>query len=41
MGVILRLIYSLSKNRTYTGKLPHGIEEEFGHGVKSKLPNDR
>ena len=31
------IFYSPSKNRTYTGKLPHKIEGEFGHGVKALI----
>jgi len=31
------IFYSPSQNRTYTGKLPHEIEGEFGHGVKSLI----
>jgi len=29
--------YSPSQNRTYRGELPHGIEGEFGNGVKSLI----
>lgn len=31
------IFYSPSQNRTYTGKLPHEIEGEFGPGVKSLI----
>jgi prefoldin subunit 5 len=29
--------YSPSQHRTYRGQLPHGIEKEFGNGVKSLI----
>jgi hypothetical protein len=29
--------YSPSQHRTYRGELPHGIEKEFGNGVKSLI----
>jgi regulator of replication initiation timing len=29
--------YSPSQHKTYTGKLPKGVEGEFGHGIKSLI----